>query len=172
MEQLKEQLKELTYFPTWTAGRKGYAERVHQVFHDYLKKKDLLATPQRHIILDYLLQAERHLSQDEIYQALKKQGIGKVTVFRTLKVLEECGLIEEVTGSNRKARYEVKIDRPHHDHLICLGCGAIHEIQWPEIERIQEKVTKQMGFKVAYHRHELFGYCKICSDGVRSGITN
>ena len=167
-----ERSKELNYFPTWTAGRKGYAERVHQAFQDYLKKKDLLVTPQRMVILDYLLQAEQHLSQDEIYQALKGKGIGKVTVFRTLKVLEECGLVEEVSDSHRKPRYEVKIDRPHHDHLICLGCGTIHEIQWPEIERIQEKVTRQMGFKVAYHRHELFGYCKSCSGAAKAAAGN
>ncbi|MBI2118772.1 MAG: transcriptional repressor [Elusimicrobia bacterium] len=159
-----EQKKELVYFPTWTAGRKGYSERVRQVFQDYLKKKDLVFTTQRSMILDHLLSADRHLSQDEIYGALKSKGIGKITVFRTLKMLEECHLIERVTDSHGKPRYEIEIDRPHHDHLICLGCGMIIEIQWPQVERIQEKVSKKIGFTISYHRHELFGFCKECGN--------
>ena len=156
--------KELVYFPTWTAGRQGYAERVRQVFQDYVKSKDLVFTPQRWKILDYLLHAERHLSEEEIYAALRSQGIGKVTVFRTLKLMEECRLVERVTDSHGKPRYEVEIDRPHHDHLICLDCGTIIEIQWPEVEKIQERVSKKVGFTIAYHRHELFGRCKECAD--------
>lgn len=155
--------KELIYFPTWIAGRKGYAERVRQVFQEHLKKKDLVFTSQRSKIIDHLLQAERHLSQEDIYHALRGEGIGKVTVFRTLKLLEECRLIERVTDSKGRPRYEVEMDRPHHDHLVCLNCGMIIEIQWPEVERIQEKVSRKIGFTISYHRHELFGYCKECS---------
>ena len=158
-----ENKKELIYFPTWTAGRKGYSERVRQVFQKHLKDKELIFTPQRSKILDYLLEADRHLSQEDIYGALKGEGIGKITVFRALKMLEECRLIERVTDSHGKPRYEVEMDRPHHDHLVCLTCGMIIEIQWPEVERIQEKVSKKIGFTIAYHRHELFGYCKECS---------
>lgn len=154
---------ELIYFPSWTAGRKGYSERVHQVFQEHLRKKDLLNTPQRMAILDYLLEADRHLSEDELFQALKHKGIGRVTVFRTLKVLADSGLVEEVTDFHGKPRFEVKMDRPHHDHLICLDCGSITEIQWPEVEKIQERISKKMGFIISYHRHELFGRCKDCA---------
>ena len=154
--------KELIYFPSWTSGRKGYAERVRQVFQDYLKEKDLVMTSQRAVILDHLLSADRHLSQDDIYQALRSRGIGKVTVFRTLKMLEDCHLTERVTDSNGKPRYEIEVDRPHHDHLICLSCGGITEIQWPEVEKIQDRISKKMGFHIAYHRHELFGECSDC----------
>ena len=156
--------KELVYFPTWTAGRKGYAERVRQVFLEYLKKKDLLITPQRFAILDCLLESDRHLSQEEVYRTLKAKGIGKVTVFRTLKLLEECKLVEGVTDYEGKPRFEVNMDRPHHDHLVCLRCGKIIEIQWPEVEKIQEKISKQRGFTISYHRHELFGSCKECNE--------
>ena len=155
--------KELIYFPTWTAGRKGYAERIRQVFQEYLRSKDLLLTPQRTLILNHLLSAERHLSQDDIYGALKSKGIGKVTVFRTLKMLEECRLVERVTAPNGRPRFEVKMERPHHDHLICVECGGIMEIQWPEVEKIQDRTCKKVGFTILYHRHELFGRCKECT---------
>lgn len=154
---------ELIYFPSWAAGRSGYAERMRQVFQEHLKLKDLVYTTQRGAILDHLLSANRHLSQEEIHASLREKRVGKVTVFRTLKLLEECKIVERVTDSSGRPRYEVKMERPHHDHLICLDCGNITEIQWPEIERVQEKACKQIGFSIVYHRHEVFGRCKNCS---------
>jgi Fur family ferric uptake transcriptional regulator len=154
--------KELIYFPTWTAGRQGYAERIREVFGEHLKKRNLVFTPQRAAILNLLLDADRHLSQEEIYAALRGRGIGRVTVFRALKLLEECRLVEQVTDSKGKPRYEVKMERPHHDHLICLACGRIMEIQWPDIEKAQDKLCKSLGFTITYHRHEIFGRCKEC----------
>jgi Fur family ferric uptake transcriptional regulator len=154
--------KELIYFPTWTAGRKGYAERMRQVFQEYLKEKGLHYTSQRAAILDHLLAADRHVSQEDIYAALKHRGIGKVTVFRAVKMLEECHLAERVTPPNGRPRYEVTRERPHHDHLVCLDCGGIMEVQWPEVEKIQETTCRKYGFRVVYHRHELFGHCKDC----------
>ena len=154
--------KELIYFPTWTAGRKGYAERIRQIFEDHLKKKEMFFTTQRRAILDLLLEAERHLSQDDIYQALRGKGIGRVTVFRALKMLEDCGLIERVTAHDGRAHYEVNMERPHHDHLICVECGAIAEVQWPKVERIQTKTCREQGFAILYHRHEIFGRCREC----------
>src|SRR5258708_5432277 len=154
--------KELVYFPTWTAGRKGYAQHMREVFQEHLRSKDLHLTHQREAIPDHLLEADRHLTQDDMYQALRGRGIGKVTIFRTLKTLEDCGLVEKVTDPNGRPRYEVTKERPHHDHLICLDCGGIMEVQWPEVERIQESTCKKFGFAVLYHRHELFGRCKEC----------
>lgn len=154
---------ELTYFPTWTAGKDGYAQRVRELFQNYLRKKGLVYTFQRSKILNLFLHADRHLSEEDICKGLKREGVGKITVFRTLKLLKECSLIEQVTDSSGKSRYEIEIDRPHHDHLVCLECGAIMEIQWPEVEKIQEKVSKKIGFTIQYHRHELFGRCKECA---------
>lgn len=154
--------KELIYFPKWTAGREGYAERIRELFQDQLKQRGLSLTPQRRVILDALLKADTHLSQEEIYTAVKGKGIGKVTVFRMLKTLEESGLVEKVYDSKDRARYEVNKERPHHDHLVCLKCNRITEIQWPEVEKTQERICKKIGFQVSYHRHELFGTCKEC----------
>ena len=153
--------KELLYFPTWTAGRKGYAQRIRLVFGQYLEKQGLRLTAQRQKILDLLLAAERHLSQEEIRQALRKDGVGRVTVFRMLKLLEACRLVEGVNTPSG-LRYEVKSDRPHHDHLICVQCGHIVEIQWPEVERVQDKTCRKLGFSPLWHRHEIFGTCADC----------
>ena len=159
---------ELTFFPSWTAGRKGYAERIRELFREHHQAKGLRLTPQRSAILDHLLRADRHLSQEEIYRALKPQGIGKVTVFRTLKLLVDCKLADHVDQHKGPPRYEILRERPHHDHLVCVDCGQVIEIQWPEVERIQEKTCRKLGFEPLWHRHELFGRCARCAQAKRS----
>ncbi|MBI4424465.1 MAG: transcriptional repressor [Elusimicrobia bacterium] len=153
---------ELTIFPTWTAGRPGYSQKIREAFQEHLERHGLRLTDQRQRILDFLLSAERHLSLNDIYQALRKHGVGRVTVFRTLKMLEEASLVDHVTGTKGTSRFEVKLERPHHDHLICIACGAIQEVRWPELEKIQDKICRAMGFSVAWHRHEVFGRCRQC----------
>lgn len=161
------QQAELTIFPTWTAGRKGYAERVRELFREYHQKKNLRLTPQRQAILDHLLAAERHLSQKDIYAALRGRGIGRVTVFRTLKILMQAGLADHVDSQNGHARYEILLERPHHDHLVCIECGRIIEVSWPEVERIQDRECRKLGFAITVHRHEVFGRCKSCQEKAR-----
>ena len=145
------------------AGRQGYAEKIRQVYNDYLYSQGLRPTRQREFILDYLLGADRHLSQEEIYAAVRHRRIGKVTVFRMLKLLEECDLVDQVHTSTGSSKYEIKKERPHHDHLICIECGDICEVQWPEIEKIQQKTCKELDFSPLWHRHEVFGRCQTCA---------
>jgi len=155
--------KELVFFPSWTAGREGYATRIREVFQAYLTEQGLRLTDQREAIVDLLLKAEQHVSLQDIYKALKGKGIGKVTVFRTLKMLEDCRLVERVTPpKGGTAKFEIKFERPHHDHLVCVECGAIQEVQWPEIEKIQEKACRNLAFTPLWHRHEVFGRCTTC----------
>lgn len=154
--------KELVFFPSWTAGREGYAARIHEVFQQYLTDKGLRHTPQRQQIVDHLLHADEHLTLNDVYLALKSKGIGKVTVFRTLKMLEECRLAERVNSPSGVAKFEIKFERPHHDHLVCVECGRIREVQWPDIERVQMKTCKALKFEPLWHRHEIFGRCETC----------
>src|SRR5438874_482071 len=97
---------ELEFFPKWIAGRDGYSTRIRAVFEDHLSKKGLRLTSQRQLILDYMLGAKHHLELEEIYRALRKDGIGRATVFRTIRLLEECGLVDHVTTSNGTSRFE------------------------------------------------------------------
>lgn len=154
--------KELVFFPSWTAGRQGYADRIREVFQARLTEQGLRLTRQRELILNFLLQAEQHVSQNDIYEALKSKGIGKVTVFRALKMLESSGLGEWVTSPKGPSKFEIKHERPHHDHLVCIECGRIREVQWPDVERIQEKTCKALQFVPLWHRHEIFGRCQNC----------
>ena len=154
--------QELVYFPAWAAGRRGYSERIRELFREQLAKSGLRPTRQRERILDALLTADRHLSLEDLYGQLKGRGIGRATIFRTLRLLEDSRLVERVTPPSGAPRFEVKGERPHHDHLICVGCGGITEVRWPEVEKIQERVARQSGFSITWHRHEVFGRCRAC----------
>jgi len=142
---------------------KGYSERVHQVFSDHLGAHGLRLTNQRQKIVDHLLASEGHESLEEVYGALKKYGIGRATVFRTLKMLEECDLVSTVSGPKGTTRFELDLERPHHDHLICMFCGGIQEVRWPELEKIQQKACRELSFQPQWHRHEIFGRCADCA---------
>lgn len=143
-------------------GRSGYSARAHEVFADKLAKGGLRLTRQRGRILDFLLAAERHVSLEDINGALK--GVGRATVFRTLRVLLNSDLVSRVSGPKGSARFEVNLERPHHDHLICTACGQIAEVRWPELEKIQHRVCQEAGFEVSWHRHEIFGRCRTCRE--------
>ncbi len=155
-------MSELSYFPGST-NREDYAKKIAAVFSEYLEKNGLRLTSPRRKILDCLLKADRHLNQEEIYQSLRPQGIGRATVFRTIKMLEDSNLLSRIAGISGPPRFEVHSERPHHDHLVCISCGSIQEIQWPELERIQEKACGKIGFEIKWHRHEIFGFCKKCA---------
>ena len=153
---------ELGHFPPAGSDRGDYVRRIHDAFTAHLAKNGLRLTHQRRRILDFFLKADRHLSQEEIYAALRQYGLGRATVFRTLKMLEEAKLVDHVIGSNGTPRFELKVERPHHDHLICVECGRILEVRWPKLEAIQEETCRKIGFTPKWHRHEVFGRCRDC----------
>jgi Fur family ferric uptake transcriptional regulator len=154
---------ELAYLPPQHGGRADYTKRIHEAFSAHLARNGLRLTHQRRRILNFFLDADRHLSQEEIYAGLRKYGLGRATVFRTLKMLEEAHLVDHVIGSTGTPRFEVSLERPHHDHLICVECGRIQEVRWPKLEEIQEKGCRKIGFTPKWHRHEVFGRCRDCS---------
>lgn len=144
-------------FKIWLAS-------ILQTFQEYLGRKGLKLTRQREEILRCLMAAERHLGIDELYDVLKKQdpSIGRATIFRTIKLLQECGLVAEVSTATGRTKFELKADRPHHDHMVCIECGRIAEFQSPMMERFQDEAIRRHGFMALWHRHEIFGRCKDC----------
>ena len=134
-------------------------------FEEYLKRQGLNLTRQRHEILHHLMSAERHLGVEEIYDLLKRKDptLGRATVFRTVRLLQECGLVAEVGAANGRSKYELKADRPHHDHMVCVECGRITEFQSPRMEHFQDEAIRRHGFEALWHRHEIFGRCRNCA---------
>ena len=142
----------------WEAG-------VYATFEHFLGEQGLHMTHQRKFILQSLLEAKHHLRDDEIYEQAKRRGVGvgRTTVFRTLKLLEQCGLADRVEAADGTPRFELKHDRPHHDHMICVECSRIIEFQSPQMELHQNQAIKDHGFEALWHRHEIFGRCRKCA---------
>jgi Fur family ferric uptake transcriptional regulator len=129
-------------------------------WRSYIQDRRLNTTAQREAIVEQFLRTRDHVSIDELLTKVRKRHprVGYATVYRTLKLLVDCGLAVERQFGDGQARYEVVGD--HHDHLICVKCGLILEFEDDEIERLQERIAQRMGgFTVLRHRHELYGLC-------------
>ncbi len=139
-------------------------EREYEVFSQYLKGKDLKLTSQRELILEAFLAQGGHISAEELYQRAreKKPHVGFATVYRTLKHLTQCGLARELDLGDGRIKYEPEFNRRHHDHMICTQCGAYIEFLNPQIEELQEQVSRKHGFKITSHRMQLYGLCQKC----------
>lgn len=134
------------------------------IFDDYIASKGLRHTPQRHRVLNVFLSTERHVSIDELYKLVKAKypDIGYTTIYRTMKLLSECGLCGEIDIGDGILRFEHKYGHQHHDHLICTKCGGLTEVANPEIEELQEIMAKRHSFIPLKHKLEIFGICKDC----------
>jgi Fur family ferric uptake transcriptional regulator len=140
-------------------------------FEQALRERSLKSTSQRDDIARVFFGAEGHLSIEDLYAAVKRVNprVGYATVYRTLKLLKECGLAAERHFDDGQARYEPVEDAQPHDHVICERCGKIVEFSSQELERLQERIGRFLGFVIARHRMELYGVCADCREGGTSG---
>ncbi|MCL4476204.1 MAG: transcriptional repressor [Nitrospirae bacterium] len=139
-------------------------KEARDIFFNYVKVKNLRYTRQREKIVEAFLRADRHITAEELYSNLKKVDpeIGSATVHRTLKLMGECGLLDEIKVGSGKTRYELKYKREHHDHLICINCGRLIEVRDDKIERLQDKLARANDFVPKWHRLEIYGLCTKC----------
>jgi Fur family transcriptional regulator, ferric uptake regulator len=135
-----------------------------QVLIDYLRQNKLKVTPHRELILETFLNHEGHRSVEDIYRTVRKEDprVGYTTVYRTMKLLAECGLAREIDLADGLTRYEHLFNHQHHDHMICMECGTSIEFFNEEIESVQDAASEQLGFKVLDHRLQIYGVCRKC----------
>ena len=122
------------------------------------ENKGLRLTGQRRIIASVLEDSDDHPDVEDLYERASAQddGISLATVYRTVKLFEEAGILDRVEFGDGRARYE-DAERDHHDHLIDLTTGQVIEFVDPDIEALQEKIAAKLGFKLKGHRLELYG---------------
>ena len=120
--------------------------------------KDLRMTGQRRIIAGVLEDADDHPYVEELYARASAldSAISIATVYRTVKLFEEAGILERVEFGDGRARYE-DAERDHHDHLIDLNSGEVIEFVDPDIEALQEKIAAKLGYQLKGHKLELYG---------------
>lgn len=118
----------------------------------------LRMTGQRRVIAQVLEDADDHPDVEELHARANAQdaGISIATVYRTVKLFEEAGLLEKHEFGDGRARYE-DAEREHHDHLIDMQTGEVIEFVDPEIEELQERIARRLGYRLKGHRLELYG---------------
>jgi len=145
---------------------------LRERFEDYVRRHGLKSTQQRDVIVDLFLRSSGHMSIEDLLGKVRKRSpkVGYATVYRTLKLLTECGIAAARQFGDGQTRYEVMGDQHgHHDHLICTQCGLILEFENDTIEQLQDDVAHRLGgFKLTKHKLELYGLCPKAA-GVKGG---
>ena len=123
--------------------------------------KGVKLTDQRRIIAKVMSESQDHPDVDELYNRVSKidTKISIATVYRTVKLFEEAGIVAKHDFKGGKARYE-QLNESHHDHLIDIKTGEIIEFVDDEIEKLQQKVAEKYGYKLVDHKLELYGIKK------------
>ena len=131
----------------------------------YLSRNQLKQTKQRKLIVSQFLMMKTHVDAEELYESVRKEGhnIGLATIYRTLNLLKDAGLVEQSSFADGRAVFEVLKPGDHHDHLICVDCGKVVEFENEDIEDLQRKVAKEKGFDLTSHRLDLYGRCQTPS---------
>jgi Fur family ferric uptake transcriptional regulator len=142
-------------------------------FRNYLQSRRLPITEQRVQVAEVLFATHRHVSVEDILERLQagRVMIGKATIYRTLDLLVESGLVREHDFGEGFKRYEYLAGPADHEHLICQSCGKLIEFTSPEIEELQRELARAHNFQPRYHRLEIYGLCEDCrEDSTTAGL--
>ena len=131
---------------------------MKNTLEELCKKKGVRLTEQRKVIAQVMTSSSDHPDVDELHQRINKidSKISIATVYRTVKLFEEAGVVSKHGFKGGKARYE-KSPEEHHDHLIDVNSGEIIEFVDEDIELLQKKVADKLGYTLVDHRLELYG---------------
>lgn len=141
----------------------------YTMLKEQLKSKGYKLTPQRRSIVDIIIEKEgEHLTAEEIYDYVKERcpEIGLATVYRTVQMLEELGIVGRLDLNDGCSRYELlHSDEQHrHHHLVCNSCNKVIEVQDDLLDELEQEVEKNYKFKILDHCVKFFGLCKECQE--------
>ena len=131
---------------------------------DTLKSTGVRITPQRHAILEFIIQSMSHPTADDIYKALESKfpSMSVATVYNNLRVFREAGLVKELTFGDSSSRFDFVTNE--HYHMICDACGKIVDFHYPGLDEVEHLASHLTGFDVSYHRMEIYGICPTCKE--------
>jgi Fur family ferric uptake transcriptional regulator len=135
-------------------------------FELFLRSRSLKLTPQRRRLFDRAFATHDHFSAEDLYRWVSAEPgprASRATVYRTLALLLEGQFVQALDTGRGELLYEHVLGHPHHDHMLCLGCGRIEEFHDDRIEDLQLEACRKKGFQLVNHEHRLKGYCRVCS---------
>ncbi len=139
-------------------------ENAEKVFRRYLLDRGLKYTGERRLLLQAVMRNNGHFEAEQLLLEMRQasERVGKATVYRTLKLLVDCGIVREVQFTHKQAHYEHTYGDLPHDHMICQHCGRIIEFDAVDVLRLREEVARTRGFRAQSHRFQIRGFCAAC----------
>jgi Fur family ferric uptake transcriptional regulator len=141
------------------------ADQRQRVLQEGLRKRGYRLTPARNTILRTLARSGGHLTADDLAALVREQapGVGRMTVYRTLEILQQMGLVQPIFQGTGAAHY-VLIEDGHHHHLICSMCNRIIEFDECVAQEIGEVLSRRFDFQIHSHMVEFYGLCAQCRE--------
>jgi len=133
-------------------------------FTRYLDTRNLKLTKERRVVLQEIFLRRGHLEAEDLWHSLhkKKKRASRATVYRTLDLLVDSGMVRKVDLGHGHSHFEHVLGHAHHEHMICLKCGRVIEFSDEKIERSLKKMCEKSGFENISHCFQIFGYCRNC----------
>lgn len=134
------------------------------IFIDFIKSKNLRFTPERRLILEAVFKRHDHFCVDDLYLSINKTKliISKASIYRTMPLLLESKLIQEVFHSEKNAYYEHIYGHDHHEHMICSQCHYVVEFDDHQVHTFFKKIAEENNFQIQSHHIEINGLCSKC----------
>jgi Fur family ferric uptake transcriptional regulator len=135
---------------------------ARQRFVDFLAHRNLRLTGQRRAIMETVFSTEQHFTADQLlkWSRQRDRSVSRATVYRTLPLLTESGLVREMDFGKDHMVYDPNYaDRPRHNHIVCLDCGKIIEFESDKIAELEEEIHDRLGFTVQSHRLQIMATC-------------
>ena len=135
-------------------------------FEEFLRTKGMRLTQERQLIVNEVFSDHEHFDIDQLVSVLeqrKERRVSRSSVYRTISLLEEAGLLRKVARNQSRDLYEHDYGYPQHDHLICKSCGSLTEFTNDTVSKLLEDVCAEHDFRMDGHRMEVYGLCQKCS---------
>ncbi len=139
-----------------------------EILREYIARRNMRYTPERESIVREIFARHDHFSVEDLYLALRKKRrqISRASIYRTLPLLIDAGLVAQVFQDSGQTLYEHTYGHEHHCHLRCLRCGQVVEFSEPTLRGVEERLAREMGYLVDGHKLEVLGTCPACQGQV------
>ncbi len=146
-------------------NKSSQPSELKDVFRNYLHHNGIKYTQARRHILDIVLEMGEHFEAEQLLYRLRENSIsvGKATVYRTLPILVDCGILKAVRFDVKQTHYEFVYGQDPHDHMVCNRCGRIVEFSSDKVIELRKQLASENRFHVTGHRLQLTGLCWECA---------